>query len=256
MKFFTMPRWKASLIHLTISAVIGTAVLALMLLLWYPYPLFEAVGGSQLLLILLGVDVVLGPFVTLLIFNTKKSRKALGFDLAVIALLQISALVYGMSVVFNARPAFVVFSKDSFDLVTANMLIDEDIAKASYSEFRSLPLTGPVYVYTEMPIDNKERSEIIFSAFSGKDLPQFPKYYRPYAEHSMAAAHAAKPIAELRKLNPVHNAEIDVAVDRSGRRESELGFVPLRAKYQDQAVLVEKRDGQVLSIMPINPWQD
>ena len=251
-----MSRWKASLIHLTISVVIGSAVLALMLLLWYPYPLFEAVGGSQVLLILLGVDVVLGPFVTLLIFNTKKSRKALGFDLAVIALMQISALVYGMSVVFNARPAFVVFSKDSFDLVTANMLIDEDISKASYSQFRSLPLTGPVYVYSEMPIDNKERNEIIFSAFSGKDLPQFPKYYRPYAEHSMAVAHAAKPIAELRKLNPDHNAEIDVAVGRSGRKESELGFVPLRAKYQDQAVLIEKRDGRVVSVVPINPWQD
>jgi len=42
-----MSRWKASLIHLTISAVVATAVLALMLLLWYPYPLFAAVGGQQ-----------------------------------------------------------------------------------------------------------------------------------------------------------------------------------------------------------------
>src|SRR4030067_372504 len=37
-----MSRWKASLIHLTISAVVATAVLALMLLLWYPDPLFAA----------------------------------------------------------------------------------------------------------------------------------------------------------------------------------------------------------------------
>jgi hypothetical protein len=249
-----MTRWKASFIHLSISAIIATAVLALMLLLWYPYPLFEAVGGRQVLMILLGVDVTLGPLVTLVIFNTKKSRKALAFDLSVIAVLQISALMYGMSVVFQARPVFVVFSKDSFDLVTANMLSDEDIAKARYPEFRSLPLTGPVYVYTELPTEIKERNELTLSAFSGKDLPQYPQYYSPYAEHGPLAAQAAKPIAQLRKLNPRHSTEIDDAVVHSGRTEAELGYVPLRAKYQNQAVLVGQSDGRVLTVLPIKPW--
>jgi hypothetical protein len=249
-----MSRWKASLTHLTISATIATAVLALMLLLWYPYPLFEAVGGRQVLLILLGVDVTLGPLVTLIIFNTNKSRKALAFDLTVIALLQLSALIYGMSVVFQARPVFVVFSKDSFDLVTANMLIDEDIAKAGYPDFRSLPLTGPAYVFTEMPTDIKERNEVSWSGFAGKDLPLFPKYYRPYAEHSATAARAAKPIARLRKLNPDRNPEIDDALGHSGRTEAELGYLPLRAKYQDQAVLVGLSDGQVMKVLPMHPW--
>lgn len=249
-----MTRWKASLTHLTISAIIATAVLALMLLLWYPYPLFEAVGGRQVLLILLGVDVSVGPLITLIIFNPKKSRKKLAFDLSVIALLQITALIYGMSVVFQARPVFVVFSKNSFDLVTANMLSNEDIAKAAYPDYRSLPLTGPVYVYSEMPTDIKESNEVILSVFAGKDLPLFPKYYRPYAEHSAAAARAAKPIAELRKLNPDRNAEIDDAVGHSARIEAELGYLPLRAKYQDQAVLVGQNDGQVIAVLPMRPW--
>ena len=249
-----MTRWKASLTHLTFSAAIATALLALMLLFWYPYPLFEAVGGRQVLLILLGVDVTLGPLITLIIFNPRKSRKALGFDLSVIALLQLSALIYGMSVVFQARPVFVVFSKNSFDLVTANMLTDEDIAKAGHPDFRSLPLTGPVYVFTEMPADIKERNEVSWSGFSGKDLPLFPKYYRPYDEHSAAAARAAKPIAELRKLHPDRNTEIDDAVARSGRNEADLGYLPLRAKYKDQAVLVRQSDGQVMAVLPMRPW--
>ncbi|MFZ5522871.1 MAG: TfpX/TfpZ family type IV pilin accessory protein [Pseudomonadota bacterium] len=249
-----MSRWKASSIHLSISALIATAVLALMLLLWYPYPLFEAVGGRLVLLILLGVDVSLGPLITLIIFNSKKSRKALAFDLSVIALLQITALIYGMSVVFLARPVFVVFSKNSFDLVTANMLSDADIAKARYPEFRSLPLTGPVYVYTELPSGIKERNEVTFGAFSGKDLPQFPQYYQPYTEHGSAAAKAAKPVAQLRKLNPDHNDEIDDAVSHSGKTEAELGYLPLRAKYQHQAVLVEQNGGRVLKVLPMNPW--
>ena len=250
-----MSRWKASLIHLSISAIIASAVLALMLLVWYPYPLFAAVGGQQILMILLAVDVTLGPLVTLIIFNTKKSRKALTFDLAFIAMMQVAALIYGMSVVFQARPVYVVFSKDSFDLITANMLKEEDIAKAALPDYRSLPLTGPVYVYSEMPTDIKERNEVVSSIFSsGKDLPEFPKYYMPYNDHMAAAAHAAKPIAELRVGNPQHIAVIDEAIRSSGRSETDLGYLPLRAKYQNQVVLVGKSDGRVLAVLRINPW--
>lgn len=249
-----MTRWKASSIHLAISASVGAVVLALMLLVWYPHPIFEAVGGHHFLQIMLAVDVILGPFITLLIFNTKKSRKALAFDLSVIAFLQASALAYGMNVVFHARPAYMVFSYDLFDLVTANMLIEKDLAKARYPEFRSLPLSGPVYVYSELPADIKERNEIVLSVASGKDLPQFPQYYQPYSEHMAAAGMAAMPLSELRKINPDSSGEIDEAVRASGRNETELGFLPLRAKYRSLVVLVGRSDGKVLKLLNLNPW--
>jgi hypothetical protein len=249
-----MSRLKAFSIHLSISAAIAASVVALMLLLWYAPPFFSALGGKHVLLILLGVDVTVGPLITLIIFNPLKSRKALTFDLSVIAILQSAALIFGLSVVFEARPVFVVFSKDSFDLVTANMLSKEDVAKAKYPIYRSLPLTGPVYVYSEMPGDIKERNELVWSAFSGKDLPQFPQYYMPYDQHSSAAGLAAKPIAELRKLNPERSAEIDNLIRASGRAESDVGYLPLRAKYHDQAVLVEKSNGKILAQLDVNPW--
>lgn len=247
-------RLKAFSIHLTISAAIAASVIALMLLLWYKPPFFSALGGKHVLLILLGVDVTVGPLITLIIFNPLKSRKALAFDLSVIAALQGAALIYGVSVVFHARPVFVVYSEGSFDLITANMLSKQDIAQAKYPAYRSLPLTGPIYAYSEMPTDVKERNMLVFSAMSGKDLPQFPQYYMPYSEHGTVEGRAARPIAELKKLNPGMVAAIDDAVHASGRAESDVGFVPLRAKYQDQAVLVEKSDGKVLALLEVNPW--
>ncbi|MGA7749594.1 MAG: hypothetical protein WCA63_05550, partial [Gallionella sp.] len=62
------------------------------------------------------------------------------------------------------------------------------------------------------------------------------------------------PIAELRKLNPGHIADIDDSIHASGRAESDIGFLPLRAKYHDQAVLVGRIDGKVLAVLPIKPW--
>ena len=86
-----MSRWKASGIHLLLSAAIAVVVLTLMLMVWYPWPLFEAAGGSRLVFILVGVDVTLGPLITLVIF--KSGKPGLKFDLTVIALVQLAALV-------------------------------------------------------------------------------------------------------------------------------------------------------------------
>lgn len=248
-----MSRWKASSIHLAVSAIVAVTVLALMLLVWYPHPIFAAVGGHQVLLILLGVDMTLGPLITLLIFNTKKSRRALTLDLSIIAILQVSALIYGMSVVFHARPAYLVFVNDSFELVTANMLSEEDLAKSKYPDFRSLPVTGPVHVYAEMPAGVTEMGEVILSELNGKGLPQLPQYYKPYAEHMAAAGQAAKPMAELKKLNPDRAGEIDDEVRASGRDEMDIGFLPLHAKQEPIAVLVGKGDGKVLKMLNMRP---
>lgn len=249
-----MTRWKASAIHLAISATIALIAISLMLLLWYAPPFFSSAGGKQVLLIMLGVDVTLGPLITLIIFNSKKTRKALQFDFAVIAILQFSALIYGANIMFHGRPVFVVYIKDSFDMVLANQLTTEDIGKAKVAEYRSLPLNGPVYVYSELPKDMKERNEVVMAAFSGKDLPLFPQYYQPYAGHESAVGSAAKPMDELRKLNPKQVDEIDNAMRKGDWIESETGFVPLRSKFEDMTVVVNKRDGKILQVLKLQPW--
>ena len=89
---------------------------------------------------------------------------------------------------------------------------------------------------------------------SGKDLPEFPQYYMPYEKHSQVAARAAKPIAELKQLNPQRGADIDKLIRASGHAESDVAYLPLRAKYHDQAVLVEKNSGKIFGQMDVNPW--
>lgn len=248
-----MTRWKAFSIHLAISAAIAISSLILMLIFWYAPPFFASAGGKQVFLIMLGVDATLGPLITLIIFNQLKSRKALLFDFVVIGILQFSALAYGVNVMFHGRPVYVVFIKNSFDMVLANQLSDADIEKAQ-PPYRSLPVTGPVYVYSAMPSNTSDRNEVVLAAFSGKDLPAFPKYYQTYAGHEAEVVLATKPIGELRKLNPTRVAEIDGELQRQGWLESAIGFVPLRSKFEDMAVLIDKRDGKILKMLKMRPW--
>jgi len=249
-----MTRWKAFTIHLTISATIAVGVSALMLMLWYTPSFFAAAGGKKLLLLLLGVDVTLGPLITLIIFNITKSRKELVFDLSIIAVIQFAALFYGMSVMFQSRPVYVVFNKDTFSLVTANQISDEDLAQSRDADFKSLPMTGPVYVFAEMPTTKEEIEDVETFTFFGKGLHYFPQYFKPYAEPMLLAGQAAKPLTDLRKLNEARITEINQVIQSSGRTEADLGFLPLRGERMNLVVLLGKSDGKVLKILQMKPF--
>lgn len=249
-----MSRWKAAAIHLAISILIALVTLTLMLALWYAPPFFSAAGGRNVLLIMLGVDVTLGPLITLLIFNTKKGIKKLRFDLAVIAILQLSALAYGVNVMFHARPAFVVYSKGSFDLVLASELSDVDLAKVKDPQFGRAPLTGPVYVYTELPKDRLLHNEVVMAAFTGKDLPLFPQYYQTLTPYLPELADLSRSLSELKQYNPYRVSELDSVIAQRGWRDDQVGYLPLRSKFGDIAIVVSRKTGQTVGALDMQPW--
>lgn len=248
-----MTRQKAFSIHLVISAVIAICISVPLLLLWYTPDFFLAANAQKLLLLLLGVDITMGPLITLVIFNAKKSRKELTFDFSVIATMQLAALLYGMSITFQARPIFIAFIQDSFTVAHANQILDANLERSKYPEFKSLSLTGPVYVYAEMPDNQKERDEIELSKVFGMGLHCFPEYFKPYGEKMQIAGQAAQPLSVLKSLSKDHVAIIEKAVNRSGRPESEIGYLPLKGMSKELTILLGKKDGKILEVLPISP---
>lgn len=242
-------RWKASGLHLLISAAIAGTLVAIMLTVWYPWPLFDIAGGSGLMIILVGVDVVLGPLITLIIFRAGK--KGLKYDIMMIAALQIAALAYGVHAVFAVRPVYLVYTIDRFDLVTAIDLEDEDLANAKLEEFRRLPLGRPKYVAASMPQDPTERQKILESGLAGKDINLFPQYYVPYDVQAKVAAGKAKPIGKLQDRDPIAVREF---LASSGRTPDSLRYLPLRYRRGDGAVLLDATTGMPVKILKIDPW--
>jgi hypothetical protein len=249
-----MTRSKAFSIHLTISAAIALIISALMLTLWYTTTFFTAAGGQKLLLIILLVDITVGPLITLIIFNNKKSRKELTFDLAIIATIQIAALVYGMSVMHQSRPVFITFNNDAFILTSANEMIQEDLPKSKYPEFRSLPLTGPIYAYAAMPTTSEEISEIQMASMFGKGLHTFPQHLKPYTEFQAKVGQTAKPISELKILHKDLIKEIEQEIKITGKSETAVGFLPLKGMNTNLTILIDKSDGKVLKVLKIAPY--
>jgi hypothetical protein len=106
---FLNGRFSAATIHLGLSLLVAALAALLVFLVWYPYPYREISGGRDLFLLLVAVDVIMGPLLTLTIFNLKKPKGELRRDLAVIGLLQLAALGYGLCTMAVARPVHLVF---------------------------------------------------------------------------------------------------------------------------------------------------
>ena len=244
-----MSRWRASGIHLVLSAALAAAVLALMLSLWYPGPLFEAAGGEHLIFILVGVDVTLGPLITLIIF--KAGKPGLKFDLTVIAMVQLSALAYGLHTVYLARPVYLVFTKDRFDVVSARDLDPEDLGKAARPEFDHLPLGRPRYIAAVSPSDPEARQKLLMESLQGKDLQMHPQYYVPYEQEVPTALSRAQPLDRLLKRDP---EGVQRGLKSAGRPAEALKFLPLRGKDVDGAVLLDAKTGAPLEIVLVDPW--
>jgi hypothetical protein len=244
-------RWQAAPIHLAISAIIAAAVFAAMLLLWYPKPYFYAAGGKTLLMLLIGVDVIIGPLLTLIVFDPRK--KHLVYDLAVIAMLQVAALVYGAMIMFDARPVYVAFAGDRFELVEANAIDPEEAAKAK-PDFRKLPLTGPQVVGTRLPFDPKERERLGFASMFGLSIGVFPQHYVPYTAVSRDAIAGAKPLSRLRAQHADRAADIDSWIAASGRPEASMRYLPLQARHGDMTVVIDAATGELRGVLPIDPW--
>jgi hypothetical protein len=244
-----MSRWKACGIHLLLSAAVAAVVLALMLTVWYPWPLFEIAGGSRLIFILTGVDVTLGPLITLIIF--KSGKKGLKFDLTVIALAQLAALAYGIHTMFLARPVYIAFAVDQFELVTARDIDPRDLAQATRPEFKRIPLTRPRYIAVVPPTDPGERSRLIEAVMKGKDLYMFPRYYAPYEQEAQTALKRAKSLGILLKRAP---GVVQSYLNSSGHTEEAVKFLPLRSPHADAAVLLDAASGAPLKILRVDPW--
>ncbi|HEX7325130.1 MAG TPA: TfpX/TfpZ family type IV pilin accessory protein [Rhodanobacteraceae bacterium] len=248
-----MPRWKAALIHLAISAAIAAIVALLLLGVWYPPPYFHTGGAGELLALVVGVDVTVGPLITLIVF--RHGKPGLKLDLAIIGLIQATALAYGMSIIVRTRPVFLVAAVDRFVLVDANQLAAKDLAQASEPRWRHLSWTGPVLVGTRLPTNAKEHNALLFSALTtGKDVQDFPKYYVPYAKAAPGLLQRAQPVAALVKLYPQARGSIERWLRRHRHDAGDTKWLPIQARLGNLVMLVDARSGQPIGALPYNPW--
>ncbi|HSV45661.1 MAG TPA: TfpX/TfpZ family type IV pilin accessory protein [Ramlibacter sp.] len=247
-------RGKAALTHVACSAIVAVAAAALVFLLWYPWPYTALAGGAKLFLLITGVDVVMGPVITFAIFDRRKPWAELRRDLAIVVLLQLAALCFGVYTMYVARPVALALENNRFRVVTANAVALEELPQA-VAGLQQLSNRGPLIIRTESPTEAGEMLDSIEKALAGADLGTRPKYWRPWdAQARKDTLAAGKPISDLRVRYTARAAEMDAAIERTGKPAQQLRYLPILSRFEPWIALIDASTGDIVGYAPFDAY--
>ncbi|OWQ88472.1 hypothetical protein CDN99_16595 [Roseateles aquatilis] len=231
--------------------LVAATVAAVVLLVWYPWPYRIVSGGENLLLLVMTVDVIMGPLITLVIFDIRKPLRELRRDMAIIVVLQLAALAYGVHTVYAARPVVLALENDRFRVSIAAGVAVVELDKAPEG-LRSLSLTGPRLVGVAQP-EGDERFDAVMMGLAGVDLGARPKYWRHWdADARRRALAVGKPLVDWLKPHPTGEQDVRQAAERTGLPPERLLYIPMLARRTDWSVLVDRTTGDVVGFAPID----
>lgn len=236
-------RYKAALIHLGISAALAVTVISLLIFVWYPWAYFTEIDGLPLVSMIVGIDVILGPLLTLIIF--KQGKKYLRLDLTIIALVQICALSYGVWTGYSSRVVYAVFVEDKFHLVQASEIVQTPKGKNIRPEFDRLPFMGPLPIAANhLPED--ELLELAFLSMVGMGPQNMPWRYTTVSEALPAIRSAALSEDKARNRDPVIWDSLLSLKTRTGK---DFVAIPLHVRGIDShTLLVETASGNLVDV--------
>ena len=246
-------RLRAGGIHLGASIVVAAMAALLVFGLWYPYPYREISGGRELFGLVVGVDVIIGPLITLAVFNRSKPWTELRRDLAVVVLLQLGALGYGMWTVAVARPVHMVFEIDRFRVVHS-IDVPEELLGSQPPPVQALPWTGPTLLAARPFRSEAESGEVTMAALQGVQIGFRPDMWEPYAAAKPRVLQAARPVSQLKARMPGRARDIDAALAAAGRNPDATAYLPLVSRKAFWTAFVDPASAEVVGFLPLDPY--
>lgn len=246
---------KASATHLLLSIVVAVFCAALVFGFWYPSPFDRLARGREIFLLVMAIDVVCGPLLTLVIFDRKKNKSELWRDLAIVGLIQIFALGYGISSLKNARPVWIAFEGDRFRIVSIPDINLEQLHLAPKS-LQRLSLTGPKLLGVRLASSSDaDFKDSIFLALSGEPPAFRPARWVQYETQLQDIIKVAKPLKILLRKYPTKEAELNEIALKNNANLDKLGYLPLLAEGTlEWTVIIGLEDGQPKAYLPLDAW--
>jgi hypothetical protein len=244
--------WRAKLraggLHLTLSAAVFVGIISLTVGLWYPPPFFWIDGGIQVVLIAAGVDIGLGPLLTVVVYRPRRPR--LWLNLAVIGAIQAAGLAWGVHTLYSQRPllaAFVGYPENRFFPVTT-----AEIAKGprNLDELRALSKSRPPLVYLDLPGDHKQHVKEIFrAAKDGGSVLRDTALYRPIAGKALEDVIAGSRSRATYADEPAYLKDIDRFVAAHGGNAKAFALIPLYGRFGRGLLALSRADGHLVGVV-------
>ena len=226
-------RFKAFSVHILCSATLLGLILGCLYLGWYHWPGWYLTDAGRVILVMVGVDVVLGPLFTLIVANPRKSRRELTRDIGVIAAVQLCALVYGTMTLWNGRPLYYAFSVNCLQVVQA---YDIDPQSADLARRQNLPLaprwySEPRWITAQFPKDSKLADQIFQSLMKGGyDIIGLPQYYESWAQGAPDLRKQLQRVGDIRFFSPADKKTLAARMKAQGLATDQADAIALTGR--------------------------
>ena len=240
---------KAAATHFLLSVLVAFIAAALVFGLWFPGAYRDMAGGTALFLLIVIVDIVCGPLLTLVLFNPLKSRRELFFDLGLVALVQLVALIYGLWTLWDVRPLYLPHEYDRFKVVSLNDLRGADTNILS-GDLKPSLFKGPQVVSLRQPKDADEKNKVLFAALSGgADYGERPDFYLAFDEKTaIKTLERARKVSDFVLRYPQQKAALEQIAANLKQPLDQLKYLPIKARKDWIAVLTPT--GQIAEFVP------
>jgi len=251
-----MIRWREKFvafgIHFLVTLAVAGCAAALIFLVWFPAPFQEMVGGTKLFFLVIGCDLALGPLISLVIYNSGKSKRELILDYSLVAAVQLAALVYGVFIVSSARPVYVAFVKDRFEVITAAEIEKADLKDAKRPEYKTLPKFGPELVGTH--VNEGDQDDALFAGLAGRDISVRPRFYVPFQATADEAKRQIRSLDVLEKRKPEARELIEKARYKAGVDSTQFGWMPAKHRTGFWTAIIDRDTGRPLTYINLDPY--
>lgn len=230
---------KAAALHFILSLLLALIAAGLVFGLWFPGAYRHMAGGTELFLLIVLVDIVCGPLLTSVLFSPKKSKRELFFDLGLVALVQLAALLYGLWTLWDVRPLYLPHEYDRFKVVSLNDLRGartDNLPQAMQPSF----FKGPMQVALREPKDADERKTVLIESLSGgADYGERPDFFIPFEGSTVVSKTLvrSKSVMDFLARYPDRNSAIEKIASELNLPLEQLRYLPIKARNDWIAVL-------------------
>lgn len=243
-------KFKVAGLHFLLSLVIISLILGAIIYFWFPDAMMKVSNFKEISILIISIDIVLGPLLTFIVFKPKK--KSLKFDLSTIALIQISALVFGVYNLYQAHPVYIAFNVDRFTLVSA---VNAKPERAKLKEFNISKLSSPKIVVSKLPENIDEKNSLILSSLEkgDSDFELRSEYYHTFEDNiDDILAKSLDPDIVFKK--PEKQKKLNSFIQKHGKSKEHYAYLPLEGDLKDVIWVLDKKTAEPIDIIPVNPW--
>jgi len=220
-------------LHFSGSCTTLTLILGVLYFGWYRWPGWYVTGAARVVLVMIAVDVVLGPLITLIVADARKSRAMLARDIGIIVTIQLAALIYGGATLWSGRPLYYALSADCLQVVQAYNLDADALLSARKQHAALLPhwYSLPRWIWAPLPQDPEEAQRILQSALhGGVDVIGMPQYFKPWNEGLPELRAQLKSVKEIRYFSVSDKQVLEQRMRASGLATDERNAIALTGR--------------------------